>query len=263
MKKIKIDYSPPRFNFLAFTIWARNFKVWQRLMGPMLVLHIGEPLVYLVGIGLGLGLFIGAMGEMPYLTFLASGFIASSTMMAVSMEGMYSVYTRMVTQQTYASILNTPLKVDDIVLGENIWCGTKGILTSMAILIVATIFGAISSPMALLAIPIGFLVGITFAGLAMIISAISPGYEFFNYYFTLVLTTMLMLSGVFFPVSTLPEWLLGFVVLLPLFHAVELIRPFVVGEIPTNLLLHILVLLGYAGVGHYFAVLLIRKRLIV
>lgn len=259
----KIDWSYPRFNVLAFSIWARNFKVWQRLMGPMLMLHIGEPLVYLVGIGLGLGMFVGEMDGISYLTFLASGFIASSIMMAVSMEGMYSVYTRMVTQQTYSSIMNTPVKIDDIVLGEIIWCGTKGILTSMAILVVATLFGAIESPMAIFAVPIGFLVGITFGGLAMVISAVSSGYEFFNYYFTLVLTTMLMLCGVFFPVSTLPQWLQSFVSVLPLYHAVELIRPFVIGEIPHNIFLHISVLLAYAIFAHFLAVALIRKRLVV
>ncbi|MFP4333232.1 MAG: ABC transporter permease [Campylobacterales bacterium] len=263
MSRAKIDWSYPRFNVLAFSVWARNFKVWQRLMGPMLMLHIGEPLVYLIGIGLGLGMFVGDMDGISYLTFLASGFIASSIMMAVSMEGMYSVYTRMVTQQTYSSIMNTPVKIDDIILGEIIWCGTKGVLTSMAILAVSSVFGAIESFMALFAIPIGFLVGITFGGLAMVISAVSSGYEFFNYYFTLVLTTMLMLSGVFFPVSTLPEWLQGFVALLPLYHAVELIRPFVIGEIPEHLFLHIFVLLGYAFCGHFFATTLIRKRLVV
>ncbi len=260
---MKTKISIPRFHKLALAIWARNFRVWRRLMGPMLMLHIGEPMIYLVGLGLGLGLFIGEMGEMSYLTFLASGFIASSTMMAVSMEGMYSVYTRMVTQQTYAGIMNTPVKIDDIVLGENIWCGTKGVLTSGAILLVAAIFGAVESPMSLIAIPIGFLVGITFAGLAMSISAISPGYEFFNYYFTLVITPMFMLSGVFFPISTLPEWLQSFVVILPLFHAVELIRPFVVGEIPQGWILNISVLLFYAAIGHFIAVNLIRRRLII
>ncbi len=229
----------------------------------MLMLHVGEPFIYLIGLGLGLGLFIGEMENMSYLTFLASGFIASSTMNAVTMEGMYSVYTRMVTQQTYAGIMNTPATVDDIVLGETIWCGTKGILTSSAILLIAALFGAFDSPLAIFAIPIGFLVGITFAGMAMAVSAVSPGYEFFNYYFTLVIMPIFMLSGVFFPISTLPEWLQGAVTILPLYHAVELIRPLAIGEIPTNILLHLLVLLGYAGIGHYLAVVLIRKRLIV
>ncbi|MDH3694852.1 MAG: hypothetical protein OER96_09810 [Gammaproteobacteria bacterium] len=55
--------------------------------------------LYLLGMGYGLGRFLGDMGGMPYPTFLASGLVASSAMTTASFEGMYFVHTRMVPQK--------------------------------------------------------------------------------------------------------------------------------------------------------------------
>ena len=113
-------------------------------MFPAYCLNFGEPFLYLLGLGLGLGRFIGELGGLPYLTFLATGLIASSSMNTATFEGLFSVYTRMVPQQTYEGMLATPLEVDDIVAGEMLWCATKGLFSSSAILLVASLLGAIS-----------------------------------------------------------------------------------------------------------------------
>ncbi|HCK75726.1 MAG TPA: nodulation protein NodJ, partial [Gammaproteobacteria bacterium] len=54
-------------------------------MTASLLLHFGEPFLYLLGIGYGLGRFVGELDGMPYFTFLASGFIAWSAMNVASM----------------------------------------------------------------------------------------------------------------------------------------------------------------------------------
>ena len=252
----------PRWSRLAFAVWRRNAQVWLHLMVPSLLFHFVEPLLYLLGFGLGFGSFIGEMGGMDYFPFLASGMIASSGMMAPTYEGLYSVYTRMVPQKTYHSMLATPLEVDDIVTGELLWCATKGCLSGSAILLVATLLGAISSPQALLCIPILFLVGLAFSGLALAITAVSPSYDFFSYYLTLIITPMFMLCGVFYPISTLPSPLQYVVQLLPLTHAVALIRPLATGGSVESFFLHLLVLIGFALVGFYLSVVLTRRRFI-
>jgi lipooligosaccharide transport system permease protein len=255
-----MDLSLPRLKSRSLAIWKRNALVWRKLIG---MINFGEPLLYLLGLGYGLGLFIGKMAGMDYLTFLASGIVASSAMTTATFEGLYSVYTRMVPQHTYDAMLATPIEVDDILAGEMLWCATKSLINGIAILAVAAVLGAVSGPSALLALPIVFLVGLCFAGPAMVISAISPGYDFFNYYFTLVITPMFILCGVFYPVDALPEPLQAFVQLLPLTHAVALVRPLVAGQPLSNVPLHLVVLLAYAAIGYYIAVVLTRRRLVV
>lgn len=258
-----MNWQLPMIRRSALTIWRRNILVWRKLIGPAIVMNFGEPALYLLGLGFGLGFFIGEMADMPYMTFLASGIIASTAMTTSSFEGMYSVYTRMVPQNTYEAILTTPLDIDDILAGEMLWCGTKSVFSGLAILLVAALLGAVESWQALWTIPVVFLTGLCFAGPAIVMSAISPGYDFFNYYFVLAVTPMFILCGVFYPVSTLPEFMQSVVQILPLTHAVELTRPLVAGLPVENPLLHLGVLAIYALLGYYLAVVFTRKRLVV
>lgn len=255
-------YRLPRFSFNAWIIWYRNIQVWTKLIGPALVLHFLEPLIYLFGLGFGLAVFVGDIEGVPYLTFLASGLVASSAMMTASLEGTYSVFTRMVPQKTYSAILASPIEVDDIMAGEILWCATKATFSSIAIIIVAALMGAVDSWMAIWAIPIVFLSALCFSGPAIVIATMAPGYDYFNYYFTLGVTPMFVLCGVFYPVSTLPESLQLAVQLLPLTHAIELIRPLITGMEVNNPLLHILVLVSYTVLFYYLAVIKVRKRMI-
>jgi lipooligosaccharide transport system permease protein len=253
----------PRIRKGALYVWRRNILVWRKLLIPALLMNFGEPLLYLLGLGFGLGRFVGDMAGMPYLAFLASGIIASSAMTTASFEGMYSVFTRMVPQKTYEAILATPLDVDDIVAGEMFWCATKALFSGAAILAVAALLGVVQGWQALWVIPVVFLVGLSFAGPAMIMSSLARTYDFFSYYFVLVVTPMFILCGVFYPIDTLPDAAQGVVNLLPLTHAVHLTRGLVAGAELAQPLLHLAVLITYALASYYIAVLLIRRKLLV
>ena len=253
----------PRFRDAALAVWRRNTLVWRKLMLPSVFINFGEPLLYLLGLGYGLGMFIGEMMHMPYLTFLASGILASSAMNTASFEAMFSVYTRMIPQKTYEAILATPLEVQDILAGEMLWCATKCVISGSAILAVAALLGAVHTWQALWVLPVLFLIGLCFSGMGLIMTALAPGYDFFNYYVTLVLTPMFILSGVFYPVTSLPAPLQAMVQVLPLTHAVDLIRPLVAGLPLTNVPLHLALLAGYGAAGYLIAVRLARRRLLV
>lgn len=246
----------------ALAVWARNVRVWRKLMRYSIVLNFGEPLIYLLGFGYGFATFVGDMGGMPYLTFLASGIVVSSVMSTTTFEAMYSVYTRMEPQKTYAAMLVSPLRVQDILAGELLWCASKGVLAGTAILLVGFVLGAITEPLALLLPIVVLLAGLAFAGLAINIAPFAHGYDYFSYFYTLVIVPMLLCSGVFYPLDALPaavQWIAQF---LPLYHAVELARPLATGAWPTQPLLHIAVLLLYAVAGYLLAVRYYRKRLI-
>src|SRR5438270_9750116 len=86
------------------------------------------------------------------------------------------------------------------------------------------------------------------------------GYDFFTYYFTLVLTPMTFLSGVYFPISQMPDWLQTVAAVLPLTAAVELVRPLMIGEAPAQWLRPLAVLAAYAFGGYYLALVLTRRR---
>jgi lipooligosaccharide transport system permease protein len=169
----------------------------------------------------------------------------------------------MVPQRTYEALLATPIEVDDIVVGELLWCATKSTIAGCAILIVAVFLGAVSDLSALLSIPLLFVIGFCFGALAMIVTALANGYEFFSYYITLVITPMFILCGVFYPTTTLPEGMQQVIQFLPLTHAVALVRPLVTGQELIAPFQHLLVLIAFGAVGTGLTIILIRRRLII
>lgn len=251
----------PRLGLGFVPVWQRNFLVWRKLMLPSLLGNFGEPLLYLLLLGYGFGQLVGEVNGVPYMVFLASGILCSSAMMGSSFEGLYSAFTRMSAQRTWDAMLNTPLGIDDIVLGEVVWAASKACINAVAIMAVAAAMGLIGGAGLLLALPVLILAGLCFASMALVVTAVSPSYDFFLYYITLALTPMLLVSGVFFPLDALPTPVALLAYLLPLAHVVELVRPLVTGGTPSHVLLHLAVLVGYGSVAFVIATRLLRRRL--
>ncbi len=255
-------WSPPRLSLRFLHVWRRNLLVWRTLAIPSMLGNLADPLLYMFGLGYGLGRMLEDVGGMSYIAFLAAGVICSSTMMSASFESMYSAFSRMHMQKTWDAILNAPLTLDDVLLGEWVWSASKSFLSGSAVLIVAALLGLVPSPLAVAVIPLIFLTGLAFAGLGLIMTALSPSYDFFMYYFTLCVTPMMLLCGVFFPVHELPAPAQLLAQALPLTHAVALARPLVNGTVPPTWLLHIAVLAAYAAGSAYIALALTRRRLL-
>jgi lipooligosaccharide transport system permease protein len=164
-------------------------------------------------------------------------------------------------QRTWDAITNAPVGLDDVVLAELVWAASKSFLSGLAIFVVIAALGLVSFPAGLWALAVVPVIGLCFGALGLAITAVSPSYDFFSYYFTLVITPMAMLSGVFFPLEQLPAAMQSAAHVLPLVHATELVRPVLFGQVPTEIALHLAVLLAYAGVGFYAALVLFRRRL--
>lgn len=251
----------PRPRWGALAVLARNFLVWRKLTVPSLLGNFADPLLYILGLGYGLGRLVGDVDGLSYVAFLASGVVCSSAMTTASFEGMYSAYTRMAVQRTWDAMLVAPLAVDDVVAGEALWTAAKALISATAIAIVAAALGVGALPGTLYAIGVAVLVGFIYGSLALVMTAFAPSYDFFMYYFTLFVTPTVLASGVFFPLSRQPEWFIALAQVLPLTHAVALARPWLSGGVPANTGLHLAVLVACAAGAYVLAVLALRRRL--
>lgn len=254
-------FAIPKISLRFIPIWRRNFMVWKKMAAASILGHLADPVIYMLGLGYGLGGMLPEINGMSYISFLAAGTVCYSTMNSASFEALYSSFARMHEQRTWEAILNTPISLDDIVFSEIVWAASKSLLSGVAVLMVVWMLGLSHSLLSLWIIPLSFLVGLCFAALGLIITALAPSYDFFMYYFTLVITPMVLLCGVFFPVDQLPASLQTVSSLLPLTHAINLARPLMHGTIPTNLIGHIVVLLGFFLLGLYVSLVLFRRRL--
>ena len=253
-----------RHYFRFWPVFMRNLFVWRKLVIPSLVANIAEPLMWLVAFGYGMGALIGEVTldgvQVPYLLFLASGSICMSAMNAATFEALYSAFSRMHVQKTWDGIMNAPIRLEDVLLAEMLWAAFKSLFTITAILGVMMALGITQSWKILLAWPCLLFVGVTFSCLALIFNALAKGYDFFTYYFTLFLTPMMFLSGVFFPSDQLPPWVRAVAEWLPLSQAIALVRPLFLDRWPSQPLLHLGVLALYAGVAWAIALHFTRKR---
>jgi lipooligosaccharide transport system permease protein len=252
----------PRLSLRWVCVWRRNFLVWRKLTIPSILGNLADPLLYMLGFGYGLGALMPEMNGLSYIAFIAAGTVCSSTMMSASFEAMYSGFSRMHVQRTWDAILNAPLTLDDVVLGEIMWAASKATLSGVTVLMVAGALGLAQSALALWIIPLALLTGLTFAALGLVMTAISPSYDFFMYYFTLAITPMMLACGVFFPLEQLPSALQSMAAVLPLTHAVAIARPLMNDTVPSGLGGHLAVLFAYGISGAYAALALTRRRLL-
>ena len=252
----------PQLSMRWLYVWQRNFLVWRKLAIPSVLGNLADPMIYMFGLGYGLGSLMPQVNGGSYIFFLAGGTLCASTMNAATFETLYSGFSRMHIQRTWEAIMNAPVSLDDVLAGELVWAATKSLLSGTAILIVILLLGLAHAPYVVLVLPVIFLAGLTFAALGLIMTTLAPSYDFFMYYFTLFITPMTLLSGVFFPLSQLPEPLQVAAQFLPLTHAVSLVRPLLAGDIPPNALLHASVLVVITVIAFTVAVKLARRRLL-
>ena len=242
-------------------VWRRNYLVWKKLAAESVLGNIIEPLFYLVGFGMGFGAMLPEVDGVRYIAYLAGGTICYSTMMSASFEALYSGFARMHVQRTWEGILNAPVSLEDVVFAEWIWAASKSFFSGMAVLLVAIALGLGQSWTMVFIVPLAFLIGLTFSGLGLIMTALAKSYDFFMYWFTLALTPMMLLSGVFYPLANMPGWLQAVANVLPLTHAVAVGRPLLLGRWPEGWIFHVAVLAAYGVAGFIVALRMFRRRL--
>ncbi len=245
----------------AFRVWYRQWAVYTKLYKTSFALNFAEPALYLVAMGLGLGSFVKDIHGVPYIKFIAPGIVASSSVFAAVYECTYGTYIRMTFQKTFDAILATPIGLSDLIAGELIWGATKSVIFGITIMIVIALFGLVTSPLIVLAIPFIFLGGLIFAELSVIFCAIVPGIDYFSYFYTLFMTPLFLFSGIFFPLDSMPQIVADLASFTPLYHLVNICRAFSAGTV-TSALWSIVWLIVFAAVLAPFPFKLMRKRVI-
>ena len=257
-----LNSSSPTLVSRLYSVWFRHAMVYTRHLISNGLPPFLEPLIFLVGVGLGLGRYIMSMDGIPYLQFLASGLLVASAMYTASFECTFGTFIRLEFEKVYDGMLAAPITVNDLIIGEMLWAGTKGFLFSFAVLSVITIFGIIPVSTSLLAPLIGFLTGLMFATISLLVTSFVKTINHFNFYFSGVLSPMFFFSGVVFPVSNLPKVLQPIAEIMPLTHSVRLVRALCMVHFPMGLWLDLGYCLLLTTVAGYFAIRRLKHRMI-
>ncbi len=257
------DIHPPSLSWRLYSVWYRHMRVYTRNLISNGLPPFLEPLIFLVGIGLGLGRYIQSMDSMPYLMFLATGLPVTSAMFTSAYECTFGTFVRLEFQKAYDGMIASPITIRDLFVGEMLWAGSKGIFFSACVVVVLSSFGSIPLPAGLLALPVGFLTGAMFGAISLVVTSFVQNINHFNFYFTGLLSPMFFFAGTVFPIESLPKVLRPIAELLPLTHAVRLNRSLAIARLSPILLFDLAFMLVVIIVAGSYAIRRLRRRLIV
>lgn len=246
----------------------RNALVYRRVWRGSIFFSFLQPTLFLLAMGMGLGALvdqgdISMLGGVGYLEFLAPGLLAAASMQTASFESSYPITGKMTWHRNYEAISATPMRIVDIVLGELSWITLRVGTVAVAFTAVIALFGVPRSPLVLAAIPAAVLTGVAFSAVIIAYAGTMRNSKGFNFLFRFVITPLFLFSGVFFPITQLPDWLQTVARLTPLYHGVELIRGLTLGTLGSPAwALHTGYLLGMLAAGILAALITFRRRLL-
>ena len=246
----------------SIRVWQRNRDVFFKLWKSEIPGFFAEPILVLLAMGLGLGAYVALDDGGSYVVFIAPGIVAAYAMFSASFECTYGSFIRMEYQKTYDAIITTPLNIEDVVAGEILWGATRAFLTSLVVLIVISAFGLVSSPWAILALPIAILAGLMFSSIALFFTSIAPAVYSFNYFFTLFLTPMFFFSGIFFPLDGFPDVVQNLSWIEPLTSVANLTRAVVSGHPGDGSWWGLAIMVGITAVFFPLALRNMKRRLL-
>jgi lipooligosaccharide transport system permease protein len=231
----------------------RHARVYRHTWG-VLISGFFEPLFYLLSIGVGLGHLVGTVtgpsGPIGYTSFVAPALLATSAMNGAVMDSTFNVFFRMKYAKLYDSVLATPMRADEIALGEIGWALIRGGMYAVAFMVVMALMGLIHSAWALAAVPAALLIGFAFAGVGMAATTYMRSWQHFEFV-TLATLPMFLFATTFYPLSVYARPLQIVVEATPLYQGVALLRGLTLGAVGPGLLANVayLALLGAAGLA--------------
>jgi lipooligosaccharide transport system permease protein len=263
MSNITALFRIPKLSYRVWKVWTRNKDVFMKTYKTNFLPSLIEPVLYLLALGFGLGGFVQPINGQSYIQFIAPALVAVSMMYSSFYECTYASFVRMYFQKTFDAIIATPVTIEEVITGEILWGATKSLINSSIVLAVIVAAGLVPSPLFLLIPPVSFLVGLLFSAIAMCFTAISPNIDAFNYPSFLFITPMFLLSGTFFPLTSMPQFLQVITQLvLPLTNAVAVTRALALGSLQLSLLLNLAWMLIVTPVFFILSINLMKKRLI-
>jgi lipooligosaccharide transport system permease protein len=247
-------------------VLEHDLLVFRRGWYSYMLSGLAQPFLYLVAMGIGLGLYVnrngGLPGGVPYLNYIAPALLVTQAMMAAAFESAWPIMAKIMWDKTYLAALNTPLGAMDLLVGDLMWIAFRATLLAALFLAAIVLLGAASSPMVVFAVPVAVLTAIAFAAPIMAFTATQQGDGGFNALFRFGITPLFLFSGTFFPIEQLPLFLQPLAWLTPLYHGVAVARSLSLGQIePVAGLVHIGALVAFAVAGVVAGRITFRRRL--
>ena len=254
----------------SWYVAEHRFRVMRSYAQTVLFIAIGNPVVYLYAMGVGLASLVdGNLGDnavngVSYLIFLAPALLASSAIAVASEEFSYPIMLGFKWNPTFFGMNASSIQPGQIINGIVISTAARMLLTCVIYYVFMLMFGAVPSPLGIVAVLLSLLTGLAFGAVLMAYTAtLKDDTGQLAMVQRFVILPMTLFSGTFFPLDVLPGYLQWLGWISPLWHGTELSRVFAYG-LPEPIWLsvvHVLYLAALLAIGWVWARRITAARL--
>ena len=229
-----------------YILWLRELKRYVRSKAQIFA-SLGQPLLYLLVLGFGLGPVFKRAGQGSYLQFVAPGVIGMSVLFTSIFSGIRLLWDRQF--GFLKETLVAPVSRLQIMIGRTLGGATVAILQGVIVLIACLAAGF--RPQHLSAIPIAFgymsLIAIVFSGLGTTIGSQLQDMQGFQLVMNFLVMPIFFVSGALFPLDGIPDALAFATRLDPLTYGIDGLRGALLGASHMGMMLDLTVLLGVSA----------------
>jgi len=212
-----------------YILWLRELRRYTRSR-VQIIASLGQPVLYLVALGFGMGAVYRQAGRGSYLQFVAPGVIAMTVLFSATFSGIALLWDRQF--GFLKETLVAPVPRVFIMLGRTCGAATVALLQGALVAIVCVIAGFRPANIALLPEAIGFLalIALVFAGLGTTVGSSLKDMQGFQMIMNFLVMPLFFLSGALYPLDHLPSVLAAVTRMDPLSYGVDGLRSALIGQ---------------------------------
>jgi ABC-2 type transport system permease protein len=224
-----------------YILWLRELKRYTRSRSQI-VASLGQPMLYLLVLGFGLGPVFQRAGNGSYLQFVGPGVIGMTVLFSSIFSGLGILWDRQF--GFLKETLVAPVPRLQIMIGRTLGGATVAVIQGLLVTLVCVVAGF--RPVNFLTVPvaIGFmiLIALVFAALGVAIGSGLQDMQGFQLIMNFLVLPIYFLSGALFPLTGLPKALAVVTRLDPLSYGVDGMRSVLLGKSTFNPLTDLVVL---------------------
>jgi ABC-2 type transport system permease protein len=213
---------------VIYILWLRELRRYVRSRAQMIA-SLGQPLLYLLALGFGLGPVFQKAGQGNYLQFVAPGVISMTILFSSVFSGMGLLWDRQLgfLKETLAA----PVPRIQIMLGRTLGAATVAVIQGLLVVVVCFIAGfrIVSFSAAPWALLFMLLIACTFSALGTAIGSVLQNMQGFQLIMNFLVMPIFFLSGALYPLGNLPKVMSVIVRLDPLAYGVDGLRTSLIG----------------------------------
>jgi ABC-2 type transport system permease protein len=211
-----------------YVLWLRELRRYVRSRAQI-VASLGQPLLYLVALGFGLGPVFQKAGQGNYVQFVAPGIIAMTILFSSIFSGMGLLWDRQF--GFLKETLVAPVPRIQVMLGKTLGAATVAVIQGILVAIVCFIAGfRVTSIMVIpAALLFMILIGCMFSALGAGIGSVLQNIQGFQLVMNFLVMPIFFLSGALYPLNNLPTALSVVTKLDPLAYGVDGLRSTLIG----------------------------------